>query len=298
MSERAPPSLAQWRALGARVELNGRQVFAIEAGSGPTLLCIHGFPTSSWDFRHLWSALTRQFRVIAIDMLGFGDSDKPPGHVYRITEQADLQQAALAHFGISQFHVLAHDYGVSVAQELLARQRSSDVSVSTKLQSVCFMNGGLIPEMHRPLAVQRLLASRLGPLMAHFLGKRAFERSLRRVFAPATPPSQEELDGFWALFHQRGGKRALPRLIGYMHERVMHRDRWVGALREPPCPLGFICGALDPISGAHLAQFLMHEMPHIRSTLLPRAGHYPQVEDPPAVLGAFLSFQTEIAASR
>jgi pimeloyl-ACP methyl ester carboxylesterase len=258
-------------------------------GSGPALLCIHGFPTASWDYRHLWTALTARFSVVAIDLLGFGDSDKPPGHRYRIVEQADLQLAVLAQLGIDAFDVLAHDYGVSVAQELLARQL--DGSGANGLRSVCFLNGGLIPELHRPLLVQRLLCSPLGPLVALCLGKSAFERSLRRVFGDHTPPSREELDGYWELFTRAHGRRALPQLIRYMDERREQRTRWVGALTQSKVPLAFICGALDPISGRHLAEHLRLHFPTIDVRLLEHIGHYPQVEDPPAVLAEYLNFR-------
>jgi len=87
----------------------------------PTLLLIHGFPTSSWDFSPIWQALTTHFNVIAPDLLGFGFSAKPVAYDYSILDQADLCEALLTRLGVNRFHILAHNYGDSVAQELLAR---------------------------------------------------------------------------------------------------------------------------------------------------------------------------------
>ena len=118
------------------------------------LVLVHGFPTSSWDWHAVWPALEARFRVVALDMLGYGLSDKPAGHDYSIFEQADLQEALLGRLGIGACHVLAHDYGDTVVQELLARRVEKKPGVGT-FHSVCFLNGGLIPGFHRPRPIQR-----------------------------------------------------------------------------------------------------------------------------------------------
>jgi pimeloyl-ACP methyl ester carboxylesterase len=71
--------------------------------------------------------------------------------------QADVHEALLRRLGIGRTHVLAHDYGDTVAQELLARELEG----RARLHSVCFLNGGLFPETHRARFVQKLLAAQL-----------------------------------------------------------------------------------------------------------------------------------------
>lgn len=93
-----------------------------DAAQCPVIVLIHGFPTASWDWWKIWHKLRANYRLIAMDMLGFGFSDKPAGHPYSIMEQADIVEALVRDKQLQQFHVLAHDYGDSVAQELLARQ--------------------------------------------------------------------------------------------------------------------------------------------------------------------------------
>src|SRR3546814_20597168 len=89
------------------------------------LLCRHGFPTASWDWHRLWPALTATRRVIALDFLGYGFSSKPEHHTYSAAEQADIVLALMQELGVRQAHVLAHDFGDSVAQGLLAREIGS-----------------------------------------------------------------------------------------------------------------------------------------------------------------------------
>ena len=154
-------ALADWRGQGRNFVFNGHMIRYWTAGRGAPLLLIHGFPTAAWDWHYLWAPLAERYQVIACDMLGFGDSAKPCGHAYSLLEQADLQQALLAHLAISvPVHVLAHDYGDSVAQELLARHYQQRLC----LASCVFLNGGLFPETHHPVLVQKLLLSPLGGL--------------------------------------------------------------------------------------------------------------------------------------
>ncbi|NXK88157.1 MEST protein, partial [Formicarius rufipectus] len=93
-------------------------------GSSDLVLLLHGFPTSSYDWNKIWEGLTQRFqRVIALDFLGFGFSDKPRPHRYSISEQALLVEQLLQHLGLRRrrLNLLAHDYGATVAQELLHR---------------------------------------------------------------------------------------------------------------------------------------------------------------------------------
>jgi len=84
--------------------------------------------------------------VVAPDLIGFGWSDKPRAYDYSIIDQATLCEGLLRELGAERVHVLAHDYGDSVAQELLARHEERDSRGTPALQSVCFLNGGLFPE--------------------------------------------------------------------------------------------------------------------------------------------------------
>jgi pimeloyl-ACP methyl ester carboxylesterase len=269
---------------GSNAGSREHRIFYRRAGRGTPLLLVHGYPTSSWDWARIWDPLTERFDVVAADMLGFGESDKPRGHRYTIAEQADLQLSLLDHLGIRACHALVHDYGVTVGQELLARVPEG---MSVRLHSIAFLNGGLFPETHRARPIQRVLASPLGPWVARLSTRRTFARSMRAVFGPRTQPTDEDLDGFWRLASQNDGMRALAGLIAYMRERREQRERWVGALVDAKLPLLVIDGVLDPVSGAHMVERLEQLRPGTEIVRLP-VGHYPQVEAPDAVLEAYL----------
>lgn len=286
-----------WYARGQRAELLGHEIFFVdEPATGEqrgTIFLIHGFPTASWDWWKLWPVLNESYRLVALDLLGFGFSAKPGSHDYRIAEQADICEALVAQLGLEQFHVLAHDYGDTVAQELLARQNSGE-GVGEWL-SCLLLNGGLFPEAHRPVLAQRLLHSPVGFLFRFALTKASLRRSFNKIFGPKTQASDEEIDAFFELFSRDRGRANLHRLIRYMGERRTNRERWLDALRRTRCPIGLINGSVDPISGDHMVkrfEELVGEKHFIER--LPEIGHYPQVEAPERVLSAYRRFLSSV----
>ena len=290
MSELPGIALDEWRGQSQVLDFRGHRIRYWTAGDteAQPLLLIHGFPSASWDWHRLWAPLAERYRVIACDMLGFGYSAKPRGHAYSLLEQADLQQALLAHIGEQRpVHVLAHDYGDSVAQELIARHQDGQL----QLASCVFLNGGLFPETHHPVRVQKLLLGPLGPLIGRLFSRRKLAQSFARIFGPHTQASEAELDALWQLVAYNNGPAVMHRLIRYMPERRQQRQRWVTAMQATTLPMRVIDGAFDPISGAHMVARYRELIADADTVLLDGIGHYPQLEAPAAVLEHYLQFR-------
>jgi pimeloyl-ACP methyl ester carboxylesterase len=285
------PGVQQWFRKGVTQQLLGHDIFYIDEGdrSSPTLLLIHGFPTSSWDWQKIWSDIRQQYRVVCLDMLGYGFSDKPNARNYTIHGQADIVEALVEHLGLGEFHVLAHDYGDTVAQELLARQNAG--TGKGRWLSACFLNGGLFPETHRALFTQTLLLSPLGPFVNRLAGESTFNASFSKVFGSQTKPSKHELAEFWYLINLKNGKHIFHNLMTYIRDRRQHRERWIDALINANVPLALINGSADPVSGAHMVaryQELGCRLDYLAE--LEAVGHYPQVEAAKNVADHFLAF--------
>ncbi len=281
--------LESWRRRGARVSLLGRSFFVVRAGAGERtpLVLVHGFPTSSHDWSAALPLLAETRRVLAIDLLGFGLSDKPWPHDYTIGEQTDVVEAWLAQEGVTRAHVLAHDMGDTVIQELLARQLEGKAGLEPA--SIVLLNGGILVERVRPILAQRVLRRRfLGPIAARFLGPRSFARSLTGI--AGKKPRPEDLAASWALVAENGGKRAAQGLIRYMDERVARRDRWRRATLGHRSPLRLVWGDRDPISGFDIAEEVLALRPATSVVRLEGTGHYPQVEEPERVARAVLEW--------
>jgi pimeloyl-ACP methyl ester carboxylesterase len=287
-------TLEEWRNGGRTYVHRGHEIFYRDEGDGPPLVLIHGFPTASWDWNRIWPALRARFRVVAPDLIGFGFSAKPAGYPYSIFDQAQLVVDLVNSLGIRSAHVLAHDYGDTVAQELLARDSEGAIAGRPFLEiaSMCFLNGGLFPETHRARPVQKLLAMPVvGALLSRLSNRKRFAVEFARVFGSRTQPSRQEMDEFWHLVRLRDGHRRSHELIHYMEERRKYRERWVGALVHTRVPLRVIDGPADPVSGRHMAERYRELVPRPDVVILDDAiGHYPQVEAPQAVLEYYLAF--------
>lgn len=264
-----------------------------EAFAKPVLLLIHGFPTASIDWHAVWPVFSQHFRVLTLDMMGFGLSDKPTDYQYSIHDQADIVQSLLNTLGITDYHLMAHDYGDTVAQELLARQlerkksRLDAVSYGRILSTV-LLNGGLFPETHRPVLMQKLLASILGRFLIKFYSFDKFKKTFEHICSQ--PISENELNIYWQLLQHNNGIAVMPKLIRYMQERRDYRSKWVGALENNKSPMRVIDGVADPISGAHMVERYRQLISNPDVFELENIGHYPQVEAPQQVISAAIDF--------
>ena len=279
--------LSQWRSSGHFLNVDGQQVFYKTEGTGPVLLLIHGYPTASFDWAKIWPKLTTQFHCVTLDMPGFGFSDKSPKK-YLIKEQADTISEVIRHLGITSAHVLSHDYGDTVAQEMMAQQLENDLAF--RIESLHLLNGGLFPETHRALPIQKLLLSPIGGLLIRFLNKNAIRKSMHNIFGPNTPPSDQDIDDFWTLISANNGHQHMHLLLDYMKQRKQYRERWVSALQNANAPLRLTAGMADPISGAHMVARYKQLIPNADVIEFDQIGHYPQIESAEAVLKSMTSF--------
>jgi pimeloyl-ACP methyl ester carboxylesterase len=312
------PDLQQWRERGAYFDYLGFRVFFIKEGRGPNLLLVHGYPFNSYDWSEIWPELTSRFTVIAPDMLGMGFSDKPASYGYSVHDHADMHEALLKELGVDSCHVMCHDVGVSVVQELLARhegvgerrsgerERGSSIAQppidSARIESITWLNGGLFYEVYTPRLAQTLLSKTpLGGVLAGLrrtsLSRALTTRTINEMFGPNTKPSPELLDKFHEILEYNDGKRVTHKVGRFVIDREHHRNRWVRAMRQTEVPMRLIDGPCDPNSGQHMADRYLEVIPDPDVILLdPSIGHWPQIEDPTGVLTHFLDHVSRAAS--
>lgn len=283
--------VSDWWTAGERIALplgdGEREIFVRTMGGGPAMTLLHGFPSSSHDWAKVAPRLAEGHALLMPDFLGFGASDKPADHDYSLTEQADLVEAVWAHAGVGATTVVAHDYAVSVTQELLARRAEGRLAV--ELEGVHLLNGGLYPDLHRPQPVQTaLLDPEQGPRISANLNEELMTAGLRPTFAPGFDAAADSAD-IWEAISARGGQAIAYRLIRYIDDRRANEERWVGALEATDVPLAFVWGMLDPISGAHMAERIVERLPRAPFVALDDVAHWPPLEAPERVADALLA---------
>ena len=284
-------SIEAWWSSGSRVavDLSGseRTIFVRRMGSGPSMTMLHGFPSSSYDWAKVAPTLAPHHALLLPDFLGFGASEKPADHPYSLHEQADLVEALWELEGIASTVIVAHDYAVSVAQELLARRAEGALKV--EVAAVHLLNGALYPELaHLEPGQVALLDPELGPQFSANINEELFVMALEPTFAESFDATNDSAS-IWRATARARGQAITHLLIRYVTGRAEHGERWIRALESTDVPLSFAWGMLDPVSGAHMAERIRERLPSAPFLALEDVGHWPALEVPERVSAALLS---------
>jgi pimeloyl-ACP methyl ester carboxylesterase len=286
------PAVASWEGRGTYRTLAGFRTFTVDvAPTAPEtlepLVVLHGFPSSSFDFRHVVDALTEHRRVLLFDMIGYGLSAKPD-QAYTLDLQADVAQAFLADVGVTTLALLTHDVGDTVGGELLARQLEGRWPVDITRRVLT--NGSIYIEMAHLTAGQELLLSLPDERLPETAGINgpAMEASLAATFSARSRVDPSDLAGEWELISHDDGHLLLPRTIRYIEERRRNQARFTGAIESHPSPLAIVWGTEDPIAVPAMATRLHGVRPDAELVWLEDVGHYPMLESPSAFLDAVL----------
>jgi pimeloyl-ACP methyl ester carboxylesterase len=278
-----------WSDSGRYVEVAGHRLFAVERGAGPVLVLVHGFPTSSYDYRALMRLLEHRFRCIAFDFPGYGLSDKPAAYSYSLFQQADAMEALLGALGVASARVVCHDMGTSVLCELLPRQEEGRLGF--RLEHVTFTNGSMLQWLADITPFQKLLAAnetlpqaielcaRIGGAMVP--GLRALTRR------PDAITAEDEVVLNELMQHDNGHLR-LPALAGYMRERYVHKERWIGALTRSAAIASIAWAMEDSIANLAMGRELHALLPGAPYVELDGVGHFVIFEDPERVAAVVL----------
>jgi pimeloyl-ACP methyl ester carboxylesterase len=240
------------------------------------LLVLHGFPSCSFDWRHVLPALSAQRRVVLVDFLGFGLSDKPDVR-YGIRLNADVVEGVARALGLRDVALLTHDMGDTVGGEVLARglEGTSPLHVTRRVLT----NGSIYIDMAHLTPGQELLLS-LDDAPTELVNGDGFKAGLAGTFSPASEVSSGELDAQWLLAERDGGHRLLPRTIRYIEDRRAEERRFTGAIERHPSPLAVVWGADDPVAVLPMTETLRRARPEVAVTVLDGVGHYPMIEAP------------------
>jgi pimeloyl-ACP methyl ester carboxylesterase len=274
-----------WEERGVSEDFRGHRIHVFaRGGREPLLLLLHGFPSSSYDWRLLLGEET-EHAVLAPDFLGFGLSEKPRDHDYTLGWQADLVEELVRSRGGGRLvFVVGHDMGTSVATELMARDIRGTLGM--EVPGALLFNGSMIQGAASPTIAQRFLRSPFGPLVSRLATERFFRQQFGSIFSPEHPLSDEEAEDQWSLVCAGGGRTLAHKTIRYMEERFKHAERWHGALRDWPKPLHLAWGMRDPVATERVLEGVLALRPAAPVARFEELGHYPQIEAPARVAGA------------
>jgi pimeloyl-ACP methyl ester carboxylesterase len=269
---------------GFPVDLPGGSVVLVRRGSGPPVLLLHGIPLSLVAWRHNIGPLAHTATVLAVDLRGFGRSDKPPDADYSVPAQARMLAELLDRLALPAVSVVGSSYGCAVALTLahLAPER---VVKLVLINPVCYPQGrhsatrlariGLVAALARPA------------LRTSALGRRMMAGPLRRSYARPGLATPELVDTYHELLTRQSGERAYLAALRQLDEAEVARR-----VPEVEHEALIIWGARDRVLPATDAHRLTAELRGSRLEVLPDAGHFPHEETPEQVnslIAAFLA---------
>lgn len=270
----------EWKNKGEFLTINNRKIFVIDEGnSDETLVILHGYPTSSFDYYKALPYLIKQYRVIIHDHLGFGFSDKPLNYSYSLIEQADIALLLWEKLNLKNVTLLAHDYGTSVATEIIARNNQNQLHINIEKLILC--NGSMHIELAKLRTIQKLLKNKItGKWVAKLANQAIFNRNIRKIYFDSSKVSKEELDEMWFQINHNNGRNVIHLLSNYINERYFFWNRWIGGLTQTKIPTKIVWATHDLIAVKAIAEQLHKEIPNNKLLWLENTGHFPMLENP------------------
>ncbi|MEC5342922.1 alpha/beta hydrolase [Brenneria populi] len=268
--------------------VNGLRLHYVAAGEGEPLVLLHGWPQSWREWRHLLPELAQHYTVIAPDMRGFGDSDKPSSGYDKRTVAGDIR--ALAHqLGFSVINLVGHDIGMMVAYEYAA-------SYPAEVRRLAVLEAGLpglgLEKLHdtaqfphlwhfgffrAPGVAEALIAGREKKFLAHFIRQQAYD-----TYAV----TDEELDEYADRISAPGALRA-----GFEHYRAFAIDavnNQENARRKLRMPVLAIGG--NSSMGENVGRLMQPLADNVQTAAIERCGHWIPEEQPRRLLDLLLEF--------
>jgi pimeloyl-ACP methyl ester carboxylesterase len=232
--------------------------------------------------------------VVLFDFPGFGFSDKPERYSYSLFEQTDVVEALCERLGLDRPHVVAHDMGVSVACELVARRQRK--LLKGDLASLMIMSAGVYDDLAKITTSQKVLLTPLGAAFGGLGIGAVFRQQIARTLM--RPVESEQLDAMWEQILYLDGHKRLSQVASYLRERTRFEDRWISALRTSEnLPLHLLWGNRDPTSTIEIAERLAHQIPGTELTRLFRVGHFPPIEAPAETANAITSWLDRVESA-
>ena len=290
--DRPPVAPGTWLAaagLDARHEtVDGHRLRYVRAGSGPSVVLVHGFASSLYTWKDVIPALAASHDVVALDLPGFGQSDQPADLSFEDFPRAVL--GLMDRLGIGKAALVGNSLGGATAV-IVAAERPERVDALVLIDAAGFNLG----PSERPRIVSFAM-SRAGSILARLPGKRlVVAASLRQVFHDASRITPERLSEYLAAAERPGTFPAIHSLGASSGDRQTLVARSLPRIRARTLVLWGDDDRWIPIT--HADRFVV-AIPGARKVVIPACGHVPQEEKPEEVARLLLAFLAQAEPQR
>jgi len=261
-------------------QVDGHSITYYREGEGEVILLVHGITTYSFIWRNIFPHLVSKYDVIAVDLLGCGDSSKPLDVSYSLNDHADRLFKFVNELGIRKFHFVGHDLGGGIGQIFAVRHPAMLFDL-TLINSVAYDFWPVQPitTLRTPIIRQILMAS---------LDLGTFKLLVRKGIYHKEKVTPELMSLFMKPLQTSDGRKA------FMHfSRCLDNRNLMDIaedIRHLDLPVLIIRGDADSYLSRSIAEELNEDIQNSKLVLIPTAGHFIQEDEPEEVVAAIVDF--------
>jgi pimeloyl-ACP methyl ester carboxylesterase len=259
----------------------------VDEGEGETLLFVHGTPSWSFDFRNLIKVLSKQYRCMAIDHIGFGLSDKPEHYNYRTQNHSAVLDKFISAKQLNDITLIVHDFGGPIGLHVAIQHPE-------KIKRFVILNSWLWSSAHEPdfIKLSKILKSPLLPFLYRYLNfsprfllPNSFgdNKLAKNLLSQYTKPFRNPTE--------RNGTVAFAKSL--LNDQDWFESLWNNRHTIRRKPTLFIWGMKDKFVLPKYLEKFKSEFTNSQTVCLETCGHFPQEEAPAPVTKAIQLFMSE-----
>lgn len=262
------------------IEVAGNNLAYFSSGAGAPVLLVHGITTYSFIWRNIVPLLNDKYRVISLDLLGCGSSDKPLDAPYSLRHHATLIKKFMEQLGYDKYHLVGHDVGGGIGQILAVNHPESLIDL-TLINSVGhdFWPVQPIIAMRTPIIRQLAMAT---------LDLGAFRLVVRRGMYHKDMLTDELIKMFWEPMKTRIGRKAFLHFADCLNNR--HLIEIEEKLQQLKLPVLIVRGDADVYLSGAISEKLHRDIPGSLLSRIATGGHFLQEDEPEFIANELLSF--------
>jgi pimeloyl-ACP methyl ester carboxylesterase len=274
------------------IPVGRHRVSTLTMGRGPDVLLLHGLGASRASLLDTAAALSRDYRVHAPDLPGFGSSCKPALGAYNARWFADIMIGLLDQLDVARCHVVGNSMGGRIAIEMGLTHPERVSALGLLSPAVAWIRRGFHP-------IVRLLRPEFG-LLPHSIRRSLVATQFSSIFhnRDTLDPAVGDLmvDEFRRVYHTAGARYAfLASARNIYLEAPFGRDGFYPRLAELQPPALFIWGSHDPVIPAAFGRHVREWLPQAEQVTVDACGHVPQVEHPEETNELLMRFFKRVA---
>lgn len=274
-------SSLDWQNKGFLVPVFDKNIFTIDIGENHEncIVLLHGYLSSSYDYYKILPELSKHHRVILLDFIGFGFSDKPENKYLTIIEQTDYVLELWRLLKLRDFTLITHDYGNLITKEILARQYSLNSDIEIK--KIFFCNGDVPVDHTNYLDIHKFYRDDASKKMISMLTSFGiYKKIMKEVFYDDTNITDQELAEMWYQLEYNNGRDIINFIYHYVRERKIFWNRWTNALKATTIPIELIWGKEDKITEVCVSNLKEEKIASSNISWIENCGHFPMLEKP------------------